>query len=518
MFAEDLKNSLIVSCQPVPNGPTDTADFVVGFAKAAIDAGARALRIESVAYVAAVRAAVAAPIIGIVKRDLDESAVRITPFVADAEALMAAGADIVAFDATDRPRPAPVEALVQAVKARGKLTMADCSSLEDARRALAAGADFVGTTLSGYVGGPEPVDPDLDLIATMRRLTPFVIAEGRIRTTEQAAAAARAGAYAVVVGSAITRTEHVTAWFRDAVTSAYRSRPDGENAVLAIDIGGTKTMAALVVEGDVVEDITVPTRRQDGPDTWLEGIAEATRSWAGRYARVGIAVTGFVEDGHWSALNAATLNIPHRYPLLGRAAALFGVPVLAVNDAQAAAWGEFRFGAGAASPSHDGHGNLVFLTISTGIGGGIVINGRPLDGLAGHFGLMRGPSAGQSPLEDLTSGRWMAKEAARLGHEATAAEIFTSAGEGAPWAKEIVAQSAFRTATLCRDIQMMLDPGLIVIGGGIGLADGYIERMRRAFDGMDARVTPRLVPALLGSRAGVVGAASLAAEMPQRQT
>ncbi|PYE23971.1 N-acetylmannosamine-6-phosphate 2-epimerase/N-acetylmannosamine kinase [Rhizobium sp. PP-CC-3A-592] len=520
MFAEDLKNSLIVSCQPVPDGPTDTADFVVGFAKAAIDAGARALRIESVAYVAAVRAAVTVPIIGIVKRDLDDSAVRITPFVADAEALMAAGADIVAFDATDRPRPASVEALVQAVKARGKLTMADCSSLEDARRALAAGADVVGTTLSGYVGGPEPVDPDLDLIAAMRRLTPFVIAEGRIRTTEQAAAAARAGAYAVVVGSAITRTEHVTAWFRDAVTSAYGSRTDQENAVLAIDIGGTKTMAALVVGGEVVEDITVPTRREDGPDAWLAGIAEATRSWTGRYTRVGIAVTGFIEDGHWSALNPATLNIPHRYPLLSRAAALFAVPVLAVNDAQAAAWGEFRFGAAASAPRGRGDrgGNLVFVTISTGIGGGIVINGRPLDGLAGHFGLIRGPSAGRSPLEDLTSGRWMAAEAARLGHAATAAEIFTWAGEGAPWAKEIVAQSAFRAATLCRDIQMMLDPGVIVIGGGIGLADGYIERMRRTFDGMDARVTPRLVPALLGSRAGVVGVASLAAEMPQRQT
>ncbi len=74
-----------------------------------------------------------------------------------------AGADIVAFDATDRVRPASIEALVKAVKARGKLTMADCSSIDDARNALAAGVDFVGTTLSGYVGGPEPVDPDIDL-------------------------------------------------------------------------------------------------------------------------------------------------------------------------------------------------------------------------------------------------------------------------------------------------------------------------------------------------------------------
>jgi len=184
----------------------DDADFVAGFAKAARDAGAKALRIESVAYVKAVRAVVSAPIVGIVKRDLPDTQVRITPFVADAEALADAGADIIAFDATNRPRPASVEELICTVKAKGKLTMADCSSLDDARRALAAGVDFVGTTLSGYVGGPEPLDPDIELITAMRQLTPFVIAEGRIRSPEQARAAAQAGAFAVVVGSAITRT------------------------------------------------------------------------------------------------------------------------------------------------------------------------------------------------------------------------------------------------------------------------------------------------------------------------
>ena len=85
MQRDDIKNSLIVSCQPVPEGPTDTAEFVIGFARAAVDAGARALRIESIAYVKAVRPFVSVPIIGIVKRDLDDSPVRITPFIADAE-------------------------------------------------------------------------------------------------------------------------------------------------------------------------------------------------------------------------------------------------------------------------------------------------------------------------------------------------------------------------------------------------------------------------------------------------
>jgi N-acetylmannosamine-6-phosphate 2-epimerase/N-acetylmannosamine kinase len=500
MRKEDLNLSLIVSCQPVPGGAMDEAIFVSGFARAALAAGARALRIESAAYVAAVRAAVDAPIIGIIKRDLDDSPVRITPFVADVEALADAGADIIAFDATDRPRPATIEALLAAVKARGLLSMADCSCLEDAKRALGAGVDFVGTTMSGYVGGPEPVEPDIALIAAMRELTPHVIAEGRIRTPEQAADAVRAGACAVVVGSAITRTEHVTSWFDAAVSAAFSER---DGATLAIDIGGTKTLAALVRGAQVLGKTTIATRREAGPDAWLAAIAERTKSWIGQYGRVGIAATGLIDDGRWSALNPATLAIPDGYPLVVQASKLFGKPSFAVNDAQAAAWGEHRFGAGA-------NEDTVFLTISTGIGGGVVVNGRPLLGLAGHFGLLRGPTHGQSPLEDVVSGRWMAAEAARAGHPAEAPEIFRKAREGTGWAEAIVTQSASRVALLCRDIQMMFAPKRIVIGGGIGLAAGYLEAIGVQLTGLPPHLAPRLVAASLGPHAGIIGAADLA--------
>lgn len=505
MQLEVISNSLIVSCQPVPGGPMDNADFVIGFAKAALHSGARALRIESVACVQAVRRQVAAPIIGIVKRDLDDSPIRITPFIEDAEALADAGADVIAFDATDRVRPVPVEALVRAVKAKGKLAMADCSSLSDAERALAAGVDLVGTTLSGYVGGPEPVEPDIALIAAMRRLTPYVIAEGRIRSPEQAAEAVRAGAYAVVVGSAITRTEHVTSWFHDTVGKAFAARDGQAEAVLAIDIGGTKTMAALVRGSEVLEEIVVATERAAGPDAWLGALKAETTAWHCRYTRIGIAVTGFIQDGLWSALNPATLGIPDRYPLVKQASSLLGAPTFAINDAQAAAWGEYRFGAGQ-------DGDLVFLTISTGIGGGIVVNGKVLTGLAGHFGLIRSPSQGVAPVEDETSGRWMAAQAKTAGHDTDAAGVFAEARKGSDWARVIVSQSAFRAATLCRDIQMMLDPSQVVIGGGIGLAEGYLDQVRQHLAGISPRLTPHLVAAKLGSRAGIIGAADLAGE------
>ena len=112
MQPDILKNSLIVSCQPVPGGPMDEPVFVAGFAMAAVAAGASALRIESARYVRAVREKVDVPIIGIVKRDLEDSPVRITPFITDVKDLADAGADIIAVDATDRPRPETLADLV----------------------------------------------------------------------------------------------------------------------------------------------------------------------------------------------------------------------------------------------------------------------------------------------------------------------------------------------------------------------------------------------------------------------
>lgn len=215
-----LDKGLIVSCQPVKGGAMDKAEMVVGFALAALDGGAAALRIESAAYVAAVRTATARPIIGLVKRDLDDSPVRITPWMEDVDALAEAGADIIAYDATQRIRPVETRALVERIHAHGRIAMADCSVLSDAEKALAEGADVVGSTLAGYTGPVEPTEPDLGLVAAMRRLTPHVVAEGNIRTTAQARQALAAGASMVVVGSAITRPEYVTSWFRSALDEA----------------------------------------------------------------------------------------------------------------------------------------------------------------------------------------------------------------------------------------------------------------------------------------------------------
>lgn len=221
---QQLKSGLIVSCQPVDGGPMDDADTVVRFAQAALVGGADGLRIESAARVAKVRAALPqALIIGIVKRDLADSPVRITPYSEDVLALAAAGADIIAIDATNRTRPEPADRLIRQIIGLGKIAMADCSCLEDARKASNAGAAIVGTTLSGYTGGPVPDGPDFALLTAMTRQFTRVMAEGRFNTPTDCARARQLGAWAVTVGTAITRTEVVAQWFAESMVQAGRA-------------------------------------------------------------------------------------------------------------------------------------------------------------------------------------------------------------------------------------------------------------------------------------------------------
>lgn len=219
MKLDVLRGALVVSCQPVTGGPMDRPDIVAAFALAALDGGARGLRIEGIENLRAVRAVTAAPVIGLIKCDLPTTPVRITPLPEQVDALIAAGANIVAFDATDRVRPVPCGELVARIHAGGALAMADCATFNDGRAAAALGCDVLGSTMSGYTGGPVPEGPDLAILSDLAQLGRFVIAEGRYQVPADAAAALAAGADAVVAGSAITRPEHVTAWFVAAMQS-----------------------------------------------------------------------------------------------------------------------------------------------------------------------------------------------------------------------------------------------------------------------------------------------------------
>jgi N-acylglucosamine-6-phosphate 2-epimerase len=222
-FKQQVINKIVVSIQPVTGSPLDTTDIIVAMAKAAENSGAPALRIEGIQNVAAVCRAVTIPVIGIVKRDASDHPIRITCLLEDVEALAQAGATVIAFDPTNRTRPVPRLAILQAIKKTGCLAMADCSRLEDGLWAHEYGAEIIGTTLSGYVDTEAdsiPVEPDFELVQVFAAKHFFVMAEGRYNTPDMAAQAIRLGATAVTIGSAITRLEIVTDWFLQATQKA----------------------------------------------------------------------------------------------------------------------------------------------------------------------------------------------------------------------------------------------------------------------------------------------------------
>jgi N-acylglucosamine-6-phosphate 2-epimerase len=223
---KDLQGELVVSCQAAEESPLHPTEIIVALARAAQMGGAKAVRIEGVHNVAAVRNAVTVPVIGITKISHPNSDVYITPTVSDAQKLSHAGADIVAFDATLRPRPFSAADIVAEIHVAGKIAMADISTLEEARQAMASGADFVGTTLSGYTPySPQVENPDFGLMRDLAAARIPFAAEGRIWEPAQARLALEYGATFVVVGSAITRPDVITRRFADAV-AALRLDPE----------------------------------------------------------------------------------------------------------------------------------------------------------------------------------------------------------------------------------------------------------------------------------------------------
>lgn len=205
----------------------DQPIIIAAMALAAEAGGANGLRIEGIENLKAVRSQTALPIIGIIKRDLDDSEIRITPYLQDVDGLAAAGADIIAYDATTRARPVDTEVLIKAIKTAGCLVMADCATIEDGKKAKQEGADILGTTLSGYAYEIAPSDaaPNFDLIEQFKSLGNFVMAEGRFNSPELAGKAIAAGADCVTVGSAITRIEHIAGWFAKSISENKESNP-----------------------------------------------------------------------------------------------------------------------------------------------------------------------------------------------------------------------------------------------------------------------------------------------------
>jgi len=220
-----LKNGLIVSCQPRPGSALDHANFVAALAAVAEDQGAVALRIRGVRDIRAVRRAVHIPVVGIEKINDRTSQVYITPTLASVRRVHRAGAEIIAMDATHRPRPCcqSLAAIISAAKSSlNALFMADVATLRQGVEAARLGFDMVGTTLCGYTADTRNHrGPALDLARQLVREVDIpVILEGRVHEPDHVRKAFDVGVYAVVVGTAITDFEWLSRRFIEACPRA----------------------------------------------------------------------------------------------------------------------------------------------------------------------------------------------------------------------------------------------------------------------------------------------------------
>ncbi len=217
-----LSGTLVVSCQADPGTPLADPAYLAAMAQAVVAGGASAIRAEGIANIEAIKARVRVPLIGLVKREHPGTEIYITPTVDDVEDVADAGADIVAFDATDRARPWPVAKLVDTAHAKGRLAMADVSTVEEAKAAAQAGADIVSTTMAGYTSySKAEAGPDFGLMGALQKARIPFVAEGRVWTIEDAQRCVELGATFIVVGSAITRPTLIAERFSRAIAPEY---------------------------------------------------------------------------------------------------------------------------------------------------------------------------------------------------------------------------------------------------------------------------------------------------------
>ncbi len=280
----------------------------------------------------------------------------------------------------------------------------------------------------------------------------------------------------------------------------------------AVDLGGTKIAAARFVDGEIVRRCQTRTEGEAPPEVLIDTIAGLLSELDfTRDESFGLAAAGKVDAaGNWGAVNQRTLSKVKGVPMRQLVEERIG-SCLVVNDAAAATLAEARFGLG-----HD-IANFAFITVSTGVGGGLILNHQlhqSEDGMAGHLGFMSSRYATElcgsgrhATVESIASGRAIEAAAKAAGHdEHDARAVARAAKQGETWADSLFETSAAAISDLCGDLRCLLGIKTIALGGGIGLSQGYLGRVNRHLTALPLPFQPHVDTAKTGIDGPLVGA------------
>ena len=216
-----IKGKLIVSCQALEDEPLHSSFIMGRMAKAAKEGGAIGIRAQGVSDINEIKKVTGLPVIGIIKRNYEDSEIYITPSIKEVEELLETECEMIALDATNRIRPngESLKDLVDYIHKNNRLAMADISTFEEGVQAEKLGFDCISTTLSGYTSySTQSKGADFDLLEKLVKTVNIpVICEGKINTPEDLKKAFELGAYSAVVGGAITRPQQITRRFTEVL-------------------------------------------------------------------------------------------------------------------------------------------------------------------------------------------------------------------------------------------------------------------------------------------------------------
>ncbi|WP_386692492.1 MULTISPECIES: N-acetylmannosamine kinase [unclassified Lonepinella] len=280
---------------------------------------------------------------------------------------------------------------------------------------------------------------------------------------------------------------------------------------LALDIGGTKIAAALVENNQIQQRQQITTPQDDAANAMHQALATLVQQYIGQFDYVAVASTGIINNGILTALNPKNLGGLAEFPLKDSIARHTDKPIFLLNDVQAAACAEYQHVDSKEVP------NFAFIVVSTGVGGGIILNGELQtgpNGVVGHIGHSLADPNGEmcgcgrrGCVEAVAAGRAIERDAQKWDTPCTPKEVFALFRKNDEKATALVHRSAKAIANLVADLVISLDIQHVVIGGSVGLAEGYLPLVQQYMHAMPHFYHCKLSTAEYAGDAGLIGAA-----------